>query len=164
MKRLILALVLVAPGVAMAQPVGNDAKGAGETLKSVLNLTEPGISHFYDAHSGEWYTGMGISLYNLKSDSITLGSIRAIYAADYKFAGELQANLGGLSQKFIAPHLSESVSDALTTGAVGKTLELVGKHVGAGVIAGWNGDRQEDGNSRVGGFMAGASLDATFRF
>lgn len=158
MKRLLLALVLVAPCVAQADDTAffgtkeaaavlNGPGVAVELGKSAVNVVEPAVEYLYD-FGGEWRTGTSAAIYTYQ-DIVTF---RAGYAVDYLPYISAPVHWNAVLKRFDA------------TKSVGEKLDIVDKYTTVGPWAGYNYDRLEDGNSNDGGLVYGVSLGAKFNF
>lgn len=146
MRSAIFAAVLLVSPMAWADGALNNPKGAYDSIKSAVDTLEPAVEHLYD-FGGEWRTGLSASVYDYKD----LVALRAGYIMDF------------------APYLSapvkfQNILKRWTPDSADSFLDTAGKYLTVGPFAGYNLDRNEDGNQNDGGLIYGLSVGAKISF
>ena len=173
MKRLILALVLMAPGAAFAdEPFFGTEKaaavlnGPGAAVavgKAATNVVQPAVEQLYD-FGGEWRTGISAAVWTYSREEVPLAAVRAGYASDYLPYVSAPVDLKNVTARYILPALPDQAEGWLGAGPLDMAWSAIGKYGVLGPWAGYNFDKHEDGNNKDGGLVYGVSVGAKLTF
>lgn len=174
MKRFVLlfSIVFAAPvfadesffGTERASALLNSPSVSGDVAKAGVGMVQPGIEELYDIRKGEWRTGVSASLYTFKSKDVPIVQIRSGYVADYMPYVSGPIDLHGVTTRYVVPILPDKAKAWLTAGPLDLAWTAAGKYGVVGPWAGYNLDKEEDGNDEEGGLAFGVSVGAKFTF
>lgn len=172
MKRLLLALILVVPGMARADDFFGTEKAASvlnspsvsvDIGKAAANVVQPAIEQLYDL-GGEWRTGASVALYSFRKEDVVLAAIRTGWIVDYAPYVSVPVDLKGVTGKYIFPVLPGKAKSWLGAGPLDLAWSAIGKYGVLGPWIGYNFDDEEDGNDSDGGIVGGVSIGAKLTF
>ena len=127
-------LLLAARAAQADDAVVNDAPATVNKAVAVINALSPGFDELYSVRDGEFKEAVSASLFNLKSKSYHLASLRAGYAhQDELLYGSVKLDLAGLSQRFVPA----TVRGIATTGYLDLLWGAVGKYACVGPFLGY---------------------------
>ena len=107
-----------------------------QVTKEVINRLDPSYETFWNWREGNFSQGISISLYNVKSNDIPLGSIRLGTGTGMVIYGGTGVDLPGISRRFIPA----SVKGIATTQPLDTLWSLVGKYGRVSLVGGYSWD------------------------
>ena len=121
---------------AMAEEaVVNNAPATLTKVELVVNALGPGFDEYYNVRDGSWGEGVSAALWNFKSKSYHLASLRLGYGHQDELAyTSLRLDLPGISRRFIP----ETVRGVATTGYLDILWNAVGKYGSVGPLLGYS--------------------------
>ena len=148
-------------GTPRAAAVLQNPGGALISVKGAADTFSPAVEQLFDLVNGDQFMGSSFSLWNYAPNAIQIASLRAGMGVDagIKPYGEIQLDVPGITQRFIAPIIPTTVKGFLTAGLLDGVWKLAGKYSHAGAFVGWDLE-SDDNNDDHRGVMAGFSVGA----